>query len=130
MVKAAEEFVQRAGELDEVDAALMLCDEFKQRGDEGGADGGLGSEGEDYAGELSAESVVEDGEPDLLAELDEGGGAEIEGGEEQIDGEMIVEEAKAGETREVLRDGEFAGGRHAVEEDELHATKALQRRVR
>lgn len=120
-VDAGGEFFGGAGELDEVDLAAVVGDGFDGLRDEGGMDGGLGREGEDEAGEAGAAGVFEDGEPDLFAELDEGGGAEVEGGEEEIDGQVVVEEFVTGEVAELAGDGELPGGGRAVEEEEAHS---------
>ena len=46
------------------------------------ADCGLGREGEDEAGNVALAGLLEDGEPDLFAQLYEGLAAEIEDGQE------------------------------------------------
>ena len=46
--------------------------------DEGGAYGLLGGKGEDEARKVGLAGLIEDGQPDLLAELDEGRCAEVE----------------------------------------------------
>jgi hypothetical protein len=89
--------VERAEKFDEADLAVGLGDEILKIGDELGANGSLRCEGEDEAGELRVGRLLDDGEPDAFAELDEGLAAEVEEGEQEIDGEMVVKESVAGE---------------------------------
>lgn len=98
--EAALNFVEGADEFDEDDFAAGGFHGGHGLIEEGAADGSFGGEGEDEAGELRAASLVEDGEPDLLAEFDEGRAAEIEDGEEEVDGEVVVEEFVTGFGRE------------------------------
>ena len=89
---AALEFVERALELNEVDLATCLREGFDDVGDEGGADAVLGIEGEDEGGDLGCRGFFEDGEPDVFAKGDEGLGAEVEYGEQQVDNLVVMEE--------------------------------------
>ncbi|KAJ8136434.1 hypothetical protein OY671_010353, partial [Metschnikowia pulcherrima] len=52
---------------------------------------------------------------------DEGCAAEVKDGGHRVDDEVIVEQREAGQRGQFSRDGQFAGGRRAMEEDESHA---------
>jgi len=99
-----------ARDLDGVDVDSGARREVDKVGDELAADGVLGYEGEDEAGDVIQRGALHDGEPEGFAELDEGRAAELEDGEEGVGGEVIVEELVAGGPGELFADGELACG--------------------
>ena len=110
VVEALPELGEWARDLDGVDVDSGARREVDKVGDELAADGVLGYEGEDEAGEVSEGGALDDGEPEGFAELDEGFAAEFEDGEERVGGEVVVEELIAGGPGELFADGELAGG--------------------
>ena len=107
------------GQFDEVNLSASVCDRGYCVGDEVGADGSLGREGEDQARELAATGLGEGVDPYPFAQLDEGRRAEFEDVEEKIYDDVIVEELEARHRGEFLRNGQFAACGKAVDEDEL-----------
>ncbi len=61
-------------------------------------------------GNVSEGGVLDDGEPEGFAKLDEGFAAEVEDGEQGVDGKVIVEELITGEPGEFFANGELADG--------------------
>ena len=90
------EFGDRADEFDEDHLAAVAGDDGDRAVDKVRAHGCSGRKGEDESRQLVAAGVFEDGEPDLFAQFDEGRAAEVEDGEKQVDGEVIVEELITG----------------------------------
>ena len=83
-VHAGFELGEGAVEFDEVDVTAGLGEGFDEVGEEGGADGVFGVEGEDQGRQVGGCGFFEDGEPDVFAKGNEGLGAEVEDGEKHV----------------------------------------------
>lgn len=82
-------------------------------------DGGLRGEGEDDRGARVCR-VGQDRQPYLLAQTDERLAGEGEHGRQQVDDEVVVKDGIAELCRQRAGGCELAGGRFAVEEDDVH----------
>ena len=78
-------------------------------------------EGEDDAGQVRQCRLLKHLQAELVGEAPGLLAAEVEERQHQVDGQVVVKELVARQSRQLPRHGELADRRRAVEKEELHA---------
>ena len=84
----------------------------------------LRCEGEDER-DIGPCGLAEDGQPELLAQVDEGRAPELEDRLQEIDCEVVVEETEAGERLQLSGNRQLARAGRSVEEQQPHSAFPL-----
>ena len=111
--------INRAVQLYEADLAAGVLNGRNRLVDKARVHGRFRREGED-GGDAILRRGLEDREPYLLAQRDEGWRAEGEDRQERVHNEVIVEQAKAGQVVQRTADGQLSSGGRSVDEDQFH----------